>query len=99
MTPVESLVKKLAEVQNLLVALPDDAFFERAELVRRREDLQAEAEMYSAGVDRERSTEDLRLELAQLRAVEPNSDTERRRRGARISHIEDVLGERRIRTD
>jgi len=99
MTPVESLIRELAEVQDLLVSLPDDAFAERTVLINRRRTLQAEADLHAAGVDWERTPEDLCLELAHLRAMEASSKTERRRREARISHIKDVLAERSSHSD
>ncbi len=67
MSSVESLVRKLSEIQELLVALPDDAFGERAELIRRRDELRSEAARHAAGADQERPTEDLLAELVALR--------------------------------
>ena len=67
MTRVESLISELAEVQDRLIALPDDAFAERFELLKRQDRLRQEAAEYTAGVDAERPTEDLLAELAALR--------------------------------
>lgn len=62
------LVRRLSEVQDLLSALPNDAFVERSALVAEREELQLLAAQHASGADRERPTEDLRRELEALRS-------------------------------
>ncbi len=94
MSTVESLVKELSEVQDLLVALPDDAFAEREELLRRRDELQALAEQHAEGADAARPTEDLRAELVALQLHDPNAPDERLRRESRISRIREILTRR-----
>ena len=65
---VEDLVRQLAALQDQLIALPDDAFAERFELVSRQDEMRALAAQHAQGVDIERSTEDLLGELAGLRS-------------------------------
>jgi hypothetical protein len=67
MSPVELLVRRISEIQDLLSTLPNDAFAERSALLAEREELGRRAERYAAGADRERPAEDLRHELALLR--------------------------------
>lgn len=67
MKTVESLVKELAAVQDALIALPDDAFVERFNLVRRRDELRQLADEHAEGADMERPIEDLLAELVTLR--------------------------------
>ena len=67
MTDVDSLIRELGAVQDRLIALPDDAFAERFELLKRQDELRHEAAAHTAGVDTERPTEDLLTELASLR--------------------------------
>ena len=96
MASVETLVKKLSEVQDLLVALPDDAFDERERLVRIRAELQAQADAYAAGADLERPAEDLRSEMAALKIrIGAAPDDERIRLETRISRIKGILHQRR----
>jgi hypothetical protein len=64
---VDSLIRELGEVQDRLIALPDDAFAERFELLKRQDQLREQAALHTAGVDNERPTEDLLAELASLR--------------------------------
>ncbi len=67
MAKVDSLIRELGEVQDRLIALPDDAFAERFELLKRQDQLREQAALHTAGVDNERPTEDLLAELASLR--------------------------------
>lgn len=67
MADVDELIRELGEVQDRLIALPDDAFAERFELLRRQDELRERAAAHTAGVDNERPTEDLLAELAALR--------------------------------
>lgn len=64
---VDSLIRELGEVQDRLIALPDDAFAERFELLKLQDQLREQAALHTAGVDNERPTEDLLAELASLR--------------------------------
>jgi hypothetical protein len=93
MSTVESLVRELSEVQDLLVLLPDDAFAEREELIRRRDELRAMADRHAAGVDEARLTEDLLAELAALRRrrCAMIGEEERLRLEGRIARLEDIV--------
>ncbi len=97
MSTVESLVRRLSEVQDLLVALPDDAFSERDELLRLRDELRAQAEVHAAGADHERLSEELAAEIALLRRQlrDMIGDQERLRIEGRIERLERILDERR----
>lgn len=96
MASVETLVKKLSEVQDLLVALPDDAFDERERLIGIRAELQAEADAHAAGADLERPAEDLRSEMAALQMrIGAAAEDERIRLQTRISRISAILHQRR----
>ncbi|MDJ0952795.1 MAG: hypothetical protein QNJ81_03880 [Acidimicrobiia bacterium] len=96
MSTVESLVRRLSEVQDLLVALPDDAFAERDELLRLRDQLRAQAELHAAGADPERLTEELLAEIALLRRqlCDMIGEQERLRIEGRIERLERILDER-----
>ena len=99
MTTVELLVQELSEVQDLLIALPDDAFDEREELIRRRDGLRARAEAHAAGADIARPTEDLLAELTSLRLHRTEAEgDERLRLEARIDRLEGILTSRDIAT-
>ena len=67
MSTVETLVRQLSDIQDQLIALPDDAFDQRFELVRRQQELRGQAADHAEGADKERTTEDLLAELASLR--------------------------------
>lgn len=90
MTPVEVLVRELVAVQDQLIALPDDEFGERFELLRRQDELRFRAAQHAEGADQERPTEDLLAELVGLRVARADGETSPRRTG-RIARIEDVL--------
>ncbi|MDX2342880.1 MAG: hypothetical protein QNL12_03710 [Acidimicrobiia bacterium] len=97
MSPVATLIRDLAAIQNQLIALPDDAFTERFELLRRQEQLRLEAEEHAAGADRERPTEDLRAELASLRLQrgdQPSGPRLVARIDNRIDRLKAILGDR-----
>jgi hypothetical protein len=99
MSAVETLVRQLAGIRDQLIALPDDAFAERFELVRRQDELRSQAAEYAEGADRERLTEDLLAELASLRMHADAGATNRTmddarsttRIEARIGRIKGVL--------
>jgi len=67
MDDVTELIRELAEVNNQIWALPDDAFAEKYELQQRRDALRKQAEAYAVDADKERSTGDLLAELSGLR--------------------------------
>ena len=67
MSAVETLVRQLADVQDQLIALPDDAFAERYKLLQRQDELRSQAAEHAKGADIERPTEDLLVELVSLR--------------------------------
>jgi hypothetical protein len=104
MASVASLVQELSEIQDRLVALPDDAFAERSELIRRRDELRSEAEAHAAGADPARPTEDLLAELAALRRRRSDLSTagsgavsdEAIRLESRIARIEVILESRHV---
>lgn len=60
--------RELAEITDALLALPEDAREERARLLERRDRVRAAARRRPMSSDDERSTEDLRAELAALEA-------------------------------
>lgn len=96
MASVEILVKKLSEVQDLLVELPDDAFGERERLIRLRAELQTQADAHAAGADLRRPAEDLRSEMAALQQrIVTAPKGERIRLETRISRIKAILQQRR----
>ena len=88
----------LAEVQDLLVALPDDAFAERKRLRKRQEELLEQAARHAAGVDVERPTDDLlaEIDLLRLRYQDAEGTDESLRIATRISHLEAVLRSRNV---
>ena len=67
MDDVTELIRELAEVNNQIWALPDDAFAEKYELQQRRDALRRQAEEYAVDADKERATGDLLAELSGLR--------------------------------
>jgi hypothetical protein len=66
-THLDALTRELAEVQDALLALPDDAFAERHELLKRRDALREQAAAFARDRDQNRPTGDLLAELAALR--------------------------------
>lgn len=67
MTDLGEVLRRLSEVQDELLALPDDAFAERYALQQRRDELRAAAAEHSEDWDSERPSADLRSELRSLR--------------------------------
>lgn len=65
---VTDVTARLADVQKRLLALPDDAFAEKFELLKQRDRLREEAAGFAAMIDSERSDEELLRELAALRS-------------------------------
>ncbi len=66
-TTPEDVARRLAEVQDALLALPEDAFAERYELLKQRDALRERAAEFATSLDDGRSDEDLLTELAALR--------------------------------
>jgi len=65
---LDALTRELAEIQDRLLALPDDAFAARYALRRRQDELRAEAARHRVDRDASRPTAELLAELAALRA-------------------------------
>jgi hypothetical protein len=68
MSDPTDIATKLADVQKRLLDLPDDAFAEKFELLKERDALRDMAAGYAETLDRNRSDEELRKELAALRS-------------------------------
>lgn len=68
MSDPTDITTKLADVQKRLLDLPDDAFAEKFELLKERDALRDMAASYAETLDRNRSDEELRKELAALRS-------------------------------
>jgi hypothetical protein len=64
---VDALNRELAQVQDALLALPADAFAERHELLKRRDELREQAAAVAISADDGKSTADLEAEVAALR--------------------------------
>jgi len=67
MTDLERINAELAEIQEALLALPGDAFAERYELQKRRDQLRKDAARYRTDFDEQRSTPELFEELLSIR--------------------------------
>lgn len=68
MDEVTGLIRELAEVNEKIWSLPDDALAEKYELQIKRDALRKQAEEYAVDADKERSTADLLSELSGLRS-------------------------------
>jgi hypothetical protein len=68
MDQVTELIRELAEVNEKIWALPDDAFAEKYELLNRRDTLREQAARFAVDADKERSTAELLSELSGLRS-------------------------------
>jgi hypothetical protein len=66
-TGAQDVAHELAEVQDALLALPEDAFAEKYELLKKRDRLRDQAAAYAQSLDARRSDEDLLTELHSLR--------------------------------
>ena len=64
----DQLLQELSDVQDRLIALPDDAFAKRYELRCRQDELRDQMASLRVNFDVERSTEDLLSELSGLRS-------------------------------
>lgn len=67
-TDLDRVTQELAETQDALLALPDDAFADRYELLKRRDALRDQAAVFHQDRDAGRPLVDLRSELEALRA-------------------------------
>ena len=65
---LEHVTKELSEIQDQLLALPDDGFAERYELQKRQDQLRKHAAGLAVDWDDQRSTDDLEAELAELKS-------------------------------
>jgi len=65
---LDQVLGELSEVQDRLIALPDDAFAERYELRCRQDELRDQMASLRIDFDAERSTENLLSELSGLRS-------------------------------
>lgn len=95
------LVRRLSEVQDLLSALPNDAFVERSALVAEREELQLLAAQHASGADRERSIEDCGASSRHRGVSGSGTDpfsSRPARPAVRISHLTDSMHEREAAT-
>ncbi len=61
------LIRELADLNQQIWALPDDAFAEKHELLKKRYSLREQAAEYAVDADKERSTVELLSELSGLR--------------------------------
>jgi hypothetical protein len=77
MSDTTDITAKLADVQKRLLDLPDDAFAEKFELLKERDQLRDEAADYSETLDRNRSDEELLRELAALRSQAQSIEDQR----------------------
>ncbi len=77
MSDTTDITAKLADVQKRLLDLPDDAFAEKFELLKERDQLRDEAAHYSETLDRNRSDEELLRELAALRSQAQSIEDQR----------------------
>ncbi len=68
MPDATDITAKLADVQKRLLDLPEDAFAEKFELLKERDQLRDAAAGYAETLDRNRTDEELLRELAALRA-------------------------------
>ena len=65
MSDPTELIRKLADVQDRILALPDDAFAQRWELRKEQDDLRSQAQEFAYAMDEDKSDDEL---LAELRA-------------------------------
>ena len=65
---LDQIQRELSDVQDRLIALPDDAFAERYELRCRQDELRDQMASFRVDFDARRSTEDLLTELSGLRS-------------------------------
>ena len=63
----QDLARRLAEIQDALLALPDDAFAEKYGLLKERDALRDQTAEYAKDLESQRSDADLLAELTSLR--------------------------------
>jgi hypothetical protein len=68
MSDISNVTKELAHVEEQLRALPDDAFADKFELLKKQDVLRERAAQFAVDADEERSTEVLLSELSGLRS-------------------------------
>jgi len=68
MSDISSVTKELADVDEQLRVLPDDAFADKFELLKKQDVLRERAAQFAVDADKERSTEVLLSELSGLRS-------------------------------
>ncbi len=68
MTDGPDISQRLAAVQDSLLALADDAFADKYELLKQQDVLREEAARFAAGQDDERSDQELLSELSGMRS-------------------------------
>jgi len=68
LTDVSEVVQKLADVDEQIRSLPDDAFAEKYELLKRQDELREDAAQFAVDGDKERSRAVLLSELSGLRS-------------------------------
>jgi hypothetical protein len=67
MTNPSEIVRQLSEIQDRLIALPDDAFAQRWELRQRQQEIREQARAFSYARDEDKFDEELLDELRALR--------------------------------
>ncbi|VAW04309.1 hypothetical protein MNBD_ACTINO01-2438 [hydrothermal vent metagenome] len=67
MTDPTELIRKLADVQDRILALPDDAFAQRWELRKEQDDLRSQAQEFAYAMDEDKFDDELLSELRALR--------------------------------
>jgi hypothetical protein len=68
MSDLSNVTRELAHVEEQLRALPDDAFADKFELLKKQDILRERAAQFAVDADKERSTEVLLSELSGLRS-------------------------------
>jgi hypothetical protein len=68
MTDVSEIARDLADVDDKLRALADDAFAEKYELLKKQDELRERAAQFAVDADKERSSDELLSELSGLRS-------------------------------
>jgi len=68
MADASKIVRELADMDDQLRALSDDAFAEKYELLKKQDELRERAAQFAVDADKERSTEVLLSELSGLRS-------------------------------
>jgi predicted naringenin-chalcone synthase len=77
MSDISSVTEELADVDEQLRALPDDAFADKYELLKKQDVLRERAAQFAVDADKERSTEVLLSELSGLRSQLAQLDSQK----------------------